>query len=409
MSEKNNLDPAFRQPWLITPTWLSSMIDQANQVGPEAVAVTQGEALDGTDLVEIRGNVAVVHIQGPILRYSGLFTRFYRCTPIDVLARDLRAAVESPEVGAILLNIDSPGGQVNGTHEMAEMIYQARQVKPVKAYVGGMGTSAAYWLATSAGELVLDATAEVGSIGVVVVYTDWRKFDEKIGVKEIEIVNSSSPKKWPDPATESGQEQIRAQLEALAEVFIGTVARNRGVSAETVQKDFGQGDIIIGARAVELGMADRLGSFEEVLAELSISQDREGKMEITLEMLMENNPELAEALRKEGFDQGLAKGLDQGRAEERERIKGIESLNLPGQETLIDKFKFEEPIGPEQAAVRILQAEKVQRDRFAADMAADAEDSKGITPSYQPEGKKAEEDQTVRDMVDGGNSRRKKA
>ena len=216
-------------------------------------------------------------------------------------------------------------------------------------------------------------------------------------------------KKRPDPATESGQEQIRAQLEALAEVFIGAVARNRGVSVETVQKDFGQGDIIIGARAVELGMADRLGSFEEVLAELSISQNREGKMEITLEMLMENNPELAEALRKEGFDQGLAKGLDQGRAEERERIKGIESLNLPGQETLINKFKFDEPIGPEQAAVRILQAEKVQRDRFAADMAADAEDSKGITPSYQPEGKKAEEDQTVRDMVDGGNSRRKKA
>ena len=63
MSEKNNLDPAFRQPWLITPTWLSSLIDQANQVGPEAVAVTQGEALDGTDLVENRGNVAIVHIQ----------------------------------------------------------------------------------------------------------------------------------------------------------------------------------------------------------------------------------------------------------------------------------------------------------------------------------------------------------
>jgi ClpP class serine protease len=167
-------------------------------------------------------------------------------------------------VKGIILAIDSPGGEVNGTSEFAQMVYDARGKKPIVAYVSDLGCSAAYWIASAADEIVVADTARVGSIGVISAVPD----PNAASAREIQFVSSQSPMKRPDPTTKDGKAEIQRTVDALGEIFVGTVARNRGVSADTVLSDFGRGGVYVGQAAVDAGLADGVGSYESVLADM---------------------------------------------------------------------------------------------------------------------------------------------
>lgn len=263
-------DAAAGRPWLIQQESLETILQVADRMGnPEAVSMRLGRQLDNTRTVQMRDGVAVIPITGPVFRYANLLTEVSGATATGIIARDFQAAVENPYVRGIVLEINSPGGEATGINELAEAIYQARDSKPIVAYVEGSGASAAYWIASAAGEIVMDPTAIVGSIGVVMSYTDTRERDEKSGAKRVEIVSSQSPNKRSDPATEAGRAQVQSIVDAMADVFVGAVARNRGVTSESVVSDFGGGGVLVGASAVAARMADRLGSLETVIAELA--------------------------------------------------------------------------------------------------------------------------------------------
>ncbi len=102
----------------------------------------------------------------------------------------------------------------------------------------------------------------LGSIGVMAVYP---KADEE---GEIEFISSQSPYKNAKPNTDAGKTKIQARIDALADVFVGAVAKNRGVTKAAVLKDFGKGDVFVGAAAIAAGLADRLGTFESLLASM---------------------------------------------------------------------------------------------------------------------------------------------
>lgn len=125
------------------------------------------------------------------------------------------------------------------------MIYQARGRKPIVAYIGGAGCSAAFWVATAADEVVIDATARLGSIGTVMTFRTRKKSDTD-QTEVLEIVSSQSPNKRLDPASEEGRKAYQSELDNLADIFIDRVARNMGVSRETVLNDFGKGGVLIG-------------------------------------------------------------------------------------------------------------------------------------------------------------------
>lgn len=144
------------------------------------------------------------------------------------------------------------------------MVYGARGKKKIVGYVGGYGASAAYWIASACAEVVVNESAVLGSIGTIAAIPD--PAVEHAG--EVVFVSSQSPRKHADPTTEQGAADIQALLDALSDVFVAAVARNRGVDAETVLSSFGQGGLFVGQASVEAGLADRLGSFEGVLAEL---------------------------------------------------------------------------------------------------------------------------------------------
>jgi membrane-bound ClpP family serine protease len=98
-------------------------------------------------------------------------------------------------VSAIVLNLDTPGGAVNGVDELARAIFAARERKRIIAYVGGMGASAGYWLASAASEIVVSDAAILGSIGVRMVAQDTTEADRKSG--RVEFISSQSPANAP--------------------------------------------------------------------------------------------------------------------------------------------------------------------------------------------------------------------
>jgi capsid assembly protease len=266
------VDLAMARTWAIRPESLQTIlaIAQRQTDGPEALAAKLGRPLQNAQNATMRGSVAVVPVVGPVFRYANVFTDVSGATSTELLARDFSAAVENPKVRAIVLSIDSPGGEAAGINELAKLIAAGAKQKPVVAYASGMMASGAYWLASAAGEIVADDTAMLGSVGVVL-SAQRRNGDANF----IEVVSSQSPAKRADPASPEGRAQIQRLADELAAVFVRAVASNRAVSEAHVLERFGRGGLMLAAAAITAGMADRIGTMEGVIAELEAGRNPE--------------------------------------------------------------------------------------------------------------------------------------
>lgn len=133
--------------WAITPEMLQMMtIARQNNKNPEAVAGQLGKEMKNTNAVSVRDGVAVIRVTDPLFRYSNLFTRICGATSYELFAQDFNKTINDPFVQAILLDVDSPGGEVNGCSEVADMIYKAHGTKPIIVYASGYCCSGAYWI-----------------------------------------------------------------------------------------------------------------------------------------------------------------------------------------------------------------------------------------------------------------------
>lgn len=271
------LEVAARIPWAISDVGLQLVMAIASrgeffdEVRQEALSARKGEKLDNTHRVVLHGankSVAAIPVRGPLFRHASLFTVASGATSYQTLRTDLQAALDDESVKSIVLDIDSPGGEVNGLAELGDAIYAARQQKQVTAYVGGTAASAAYWLASAASQIVVSPTAELGSIGVIMAHLDDSKAREAAGQRVIQFISSQSPDKRLNLDSKDGRAKMQQRVDDLGEIFVGAVARNRNVTNETVMGDFGKGTVMIASRALAAGMADRVSDFESVVAEL---------------------------------------------------------------------------------------------------------------------------------------------
>ncbi len=255
-------------PWAITETALHTILEVAarENESPEAVAAKLGRELQNTYHVTERDGVAIIPVTGPLFRYANIFTSISGASSYELIAKDFIASLENPQIKAIIFDIDSPGGEVNGVAELASMIFDARGTKPIIAYASGDAASGAYWVASAADEIVVSETSALGSIGVVGIY---RGKSDKESAASVEIVSSQSPHKRLDPLSNEGKAKLQHRIDSMADVFINSVARNRNITAEDVQSNFGGGDVMIGGLAVNVGLADRIGSLERLITELS--------------------------------------------------------------------------------------------------------------------------------------------
>lgn len=261
------------RPWAITERMMDTMLRAVldpDRADLEALASKLGRPLDNTGgRVERRGATAILGIEGPVFRYANLFTAISGATSLEMAALDLETALADPSVAQVVLQINSPGGEVDGTNAFAAMVRAGLDRKPIYAYIDGLGASAAYWIASAAQEIVAEESAFVGSLGVTASVLDNTAAQERQGVKRYKIISSQSPRKNPHPATDEGRSQLQEQVDTIAQLFIDRVAGYRGVSSETVQSDFGQGSVLPAGLARTRGMIDRIQGFESFLAGLS--------------------------------------------------------------------------------------------------------------------------------------------
>lgn len=264
------LEAALNAVWAMETNALETLLTIAAREHetptPEVLEAYRAKTLANAEVATVRDGVAIISLNGPMIKRGNFFSAMSGATSYDVIARDLTTARTDPKVKAGILLMDTPGGEANGAGELAAMVKAFAAEKPIIAYVGGMAASAGYWIASAATEIVVDPSAMLGSIGAQVALG---KRDDPKGVTTYKFVSSQSPMKNADPGTDEGAAHMQGIVDAMAQVFVEDVARNRGVAISTVLSDFGKGGIFVGQDAVKAGLADSTGNFEGVLAELS--------------------------------------------------------------------------------------------------------------------------------------------
>jgi signal peptide peptidase SppA len=172
-------------------------------------------------------------------------------------------------VGAVVLDIDSPGGVLEGIAEAAEAIRALREIKPVIAVANTSAASAAYWLGASADQFVASVGGFHGSVGVYRIHLDESQAMEAEGV--VETIISAGDNKVEvsnGPLSDDAKEFLQGQVDDAYAMFVKDVAIGRGTTVADVNKNFGQGRAFLGAEAVQRGMADKVGTIESVVQEL---------------------------------------------------------------------------------------------------------------------------------------------
>lgn len=229
------------------------------------LAVTGADNQDEEDY-RIIDRVAVIPISGLITKNVSFWSWLFPGSSITGITELLQTAITDPKVDAILLNIDSPGGTVNGTNALSEAIFEARNEKPIIAYASMMA-SAAYWIGCGANYVFADKTADIGSIGVLMVHTEYSKHYENEGVKTTYLTAGKYKAIGNDsePLSELAKETFRKELDYVYGIFIDTVAKNRGVAADFVKNNMADGRIFIGEQAVTAGLVDMVASIDDAL------------------------------------------------------------------------------------------------------------------------------------------------
>lgn len=216
------------------------------------------------------GQVAVLPISGTISHRMGMMSEMSGGTSTERFTQWLRAAVNDPTVKAIVLDINSPGGTVDGVPELADEIYKANQVKPVTAVANSQAASAAYWLGSQAKEFVVTPSGQVGSIGVFGAHQDVSKALESEGVK-VSLVSAGKYKTEGnpfEPLSEEARQALQDSVNTYYDQFTKAVARGREADQQSVKSGFGEGRMMPAAAAVKAGMADRVATLDQTLARL---------------------------------------------------------------------------------------------------------------------------------------------
>lgn len=266
--------------WLLEPLWMSQTVagikgglypDQV--VGARTVNVFMGNekpsAALGAPSEEKREEKPYAVIEGvAILPVTGVLmkaeSKFVESTSTVALRQKLRAASKDDEVAEVLLLIESPGGHVAGTMELAEEVARTNAIKPVTAQINDLGASAAYWVASQASTIYANRAAEVGSIGVVAVVYDTSGKYEKEGVK-VHVISTGPMKGAGTPGTEITDEildSIQAKVDGYNKMFKGGIASNRtGLDVDAVAT----GETWLAEDALGLGLIDAVSDSEITL------------------------------------------------------------------------------------------------------------------------------------------------
>jgi len=249
--------------WCIEPLWMQQAVTAIQSglwmVQSEPQARVRQQERD----YELYESVAVIPMHGPMMK---AYSKFGGVSTVET-RRMIRQAVRDPEVKTILLHIDSPGGHVAGTQELADEIYRTRSSgKQIVAHVDDLCASAAYWAASQTERITANPTAEIGSIGTIAVLKDTSQSMDRQGI-QVHVI-STGPFKGVGvdgmPISAEALDYLRQRVEDLNEHFVASVMRGREKSHDQLTT-WTDGRMHIAKQAKNMGFLDEIMSLEEAL------------------------------------------------------------------------------------------------------------------------------------------------
>ena len=245
----------------------SAMFDELDET--YGLSEWVGGADMGYDVVE---GIAVLPIRGTLTQRLGLLRPHSGMTGYDGIRQSFCTALEDPAVNAIMLDVDSPGGEVAGCFDLADMIFSARGAKPIWAMANECAYSAAYAIACAADKVVLPRTGGVGSVGVVCMHIDLSEALSKAGIAVTLIQYGAHKTDATDvkPLSTPAQMRLQADIDMIGALFVNTVAKFRGMTPAAVKAT--EAATFQGQAGVAAGLADAVmapdAAFAALLAEL---------------------------------------------------------------------------------------------------------------------------------------------
>ena len=266
MSDVPHLDEYFGI-WAVNETPFRALVDRANTLDINAhIQASQAvlSAVPNADQYSYQATpdrIAVIDVNGPLMKYASSLSGGSSTVRIRNMIRN---AVRNEDVDGILLRIDSPGGTVSGTMDLAQDVAAATEQKPVHAFVDDMAASAAYWVASQADSIWTNATGLVGSIGTFMVIYDLSQMAEQEGIKA-HVIRAGKFKGAGTAGTEITDEQLavwQENVDHMNQQFLDGVSAGRTLSPKTVSA-LADGRVHVGQYAVDLQLADGVRTFDE--------------------------------------------------------------------------------------------------------------------------------------------------
>lgn len=342
----------FNTPLMATPEAAEAVANVllAREGGVSALTISGSPDDDDDGAYAVVDGVAVIAVHGELVNRGSWLNSLSGMTSYEALAKALSAAVADPNVSAILLDIDSPGGEAAGAMETAAKVRAANERKPVTAYVNSLAASAAYALAAGAGEIVTPPSGSLGSIGVVMLHLDRSGAMASRGVKPTLIhagaykVDGNSLGPLPDDV----RGRLQAQIDDVYGLFAESVGAHRPkLGADGARKT--EAGMFMGAKAVEAGLADRVGDLEGAIASLKARGARAQFFAST-----EPQPEAQQPEADMADETALASARNEAIAADRARSKAILThAAAKGREPLAQHLAYETDMSAE-AAIAVL-------------------------------------------------------
>jgi signal peptide peptidase SppA len=259
-----------------------------------------------------------------VLLHDFPYQFFNYATGYPYIWQAFKRGMADDDVLGIALICDSPGGEVAGNFDLVDKMFAFRGEKPVQAFAAESAYSAAYSIASVADKITVSRTGGVGSIGVITMHVDLSGAYDQAGIK-ITYITFGAHKadgNATEPLPKDVKDRIQARIDELGEIFVSTVARNRGMDAKAIRDT--EALCFTATQAVSNGLADEIGSLDDAVAAYAASLSEEDDLMTTKDSAVSaaNDTALASA-RTEGMDQGLQQGRTEGAATERARIVAI--------------------------------------------------------------------------------------
>lgn len=258
-----------RSKWAIHPDYLEANANKHVELTTELAEKFQA-ARRSTSFKNISGGIAVLPMRGEVFNRTSWESMVFGLSCED-FGQMFDSAIADPNIGAVIFDVDSPGGEVSGTPELAQKIFDARGTKPIIAVVNSMAASAGYWLASAADEIVVTPSGCVGSIGVFCVHLDASEALAEAGLNYtiIKAGKFKAENISTQPISEDNLQNTQTEVDAIYSHFISAVAKHRGTSSKDVLANFGEGRVVDTSAALKAGMIDKTGTLDQVILDLT--------------------------------------------------------------------------------------------------------------------------------------------